>query len=403
MPRLLQINTTQGRGSTGKIAEKIASLAIAGGWDCYLAHGPRFVGDTCMESIQVSSAIDEKVHFAASRLFDMHGLGSCASTRKFIDCIDEIKPDIVHLHNLHGYYLNYRLLLEHLSGKGYPTVITMHDFWLMTGHCAYINKSCGKWENGCGNCPRLGEYPAAILDRSRKNWELKNKLFSSFSSDKLVLVPVSDWLASYVRRSLLGSRDIFTIANGVDTGLFRPYEGQHSDLYKSIDWNRYTVLAVADRWTEANGFYTITEWAGNLPSDMQLILVGLNQKQMQGLPERVIGIGHIGSVNELVELYSAADALLNVSTEVTFGLVTAEAMACGTPAIVFKNTAGEDIIDDNTGFSVDSLDQVPELVYKCRKEAAHYSGSCRCRIMDQFEANHQYSKYLALYSSLLNM
>ena len=401
MPILFQINSALGKGSTGHIAEIIATQARNVGWSCYIAHGPRFVGHSEMLSYQVSDKSEEFCHFIQSRLFDRHGLGSCSATKRLICQIESIKPDVVHIHNIHGYYANYKLLFKYLAEKKIPTVMTMHDFWLMTGHCAYINKSCDKWRTGCGNCPRLSEYPSSMMDRSRKNWELKKELFGSFDKDKLVIVPVSYWLDGFAKQSLLGDCKLSVIQNGVDTSLFQPCGGGHSDLYKSIDWKKHTIITVADRWTEANGFNVIIKLSSMLPDDMQMLMVGLNDQQMQGLPEKIFGISHTDNVNQLIELYTAADVLFNASTEVTFGLVTAEAMSCGTPAIVFKNTAGEEIVDSQTGYVIDKVDEIPDLVYKFRKDADNLKVGCRKRIIENFDSVTQYSKYIDLYNSML--
>lgn len=403
MPRLFQINTTIGRGSTGRIAELISLLAKKEGWECFIAHGSRFVGGSEMFSFQVSGRFAELRHYALSRVFDRHGLGSCAATKQLIEQIEDIKPDVVQIHNIHGYYANYKMLFKYLAEKGIPTVMTMHDFWLMTGHCAYINKSCEKWKIGCGSCPRLSEYPASLFDRSRKNWMLKKTLFNAFDKGKLVIVPVSYWLEGYAKQSLLKDCRFETIQNGVDTNLFKPYDEEHSDLYRSIDWSKHTIIAVADRWTQANGFNDIIELSSKLPDDMQIVMVGLNDNQKVGLPEKIVGVNHTENVNQLIELYSAADVLVNVSKEVTFGLVTAEAMACGTPAIVFKNTAGEEIINEDTGFAIEKIEEIPNLVYRCRESAKEYHTKCRNRIVENFDSIKQYSKYITLYDNILNV
>lgn len=401
MPSLYQINTAIGCGSTGRIAELISLLAREAGWECYIAHGSRFVGSSEMMSYQMTGPIEEIMHYISSRVFDRHGLGSCAATRRLINRIEAIRPDVVHIHNIHGYFANYKILFRYLAEKGIPTVMTMHDFWLMTGHCAYINNSCDKWQTGCGLCPRLGEYPASIFDRTKKNWILKKELFDSFDLKKLVVVPVSNWLHGFAKQSLLSNCQFRVIQNGVDTKVFHPYAGEHSEMWKKIDWKKYTMITVADRWTEANGFYDILRLSQIMPEGMQIVIVGLNDQQVKELPENIVGIVHTDNVQQLVELYSSSDVLFNSSKEVTFGLVTAEAMACGTPAIVFKNTAGEEIIDNETGYSIDCIDEIPSLVYSCRKKSSIYKDSCRKRILDNFDSVKQYSKYITLYDELL--
>jgi glycosyltransferase involved in cell wall biosynthesis len=246
----------------------------------------------------------------------------------------------------------------------------------------------------------LHDYPSAFLDRSHKNWELKRELFQGFNKDRLVLVPVSYWLEGYAKRSLLRECRFHVIQNGVDTRLFKPHEGEHSELWKTIDWEKHTIMTVADRWTDANGFKDIMQLSKVLPDDTQMLMVGLNNDQLNGLPSNVVGIGHTDNVQQLVELYSSSDVLFNASKEVTFGLVTAESMACGTPAIVFKDTAGEEIIDNSTGFTINCLTDIPSLVHLCSEKADEYRDKCRNRVLRNFDAVSQYSKYLALYYEL---
>jgi glycosyltransferase involved in cell wall biosynthesis len=359
------------------------------------------VGGSEMFSFQVSGRFAELRHYALSRVFDRHGLGSCAATKRLIAQIEEIHPDVVQIHNIHGYYANYKLLFKYLAEKGIPTVMTMHDFWLMTGHCAYINKSCGKWETGCGHCSRLREYPAAVFDHTRENWALKKELFSTFDKDRLVLVPVSYWLEAFAKRSLLSECHFHVIQNGVDTHVFQPYQGEHSELWKKIDWKKHTIISVADRWTEANGFNDSIALGKSLPDGMQILMVGLNDQQMQGLPDKIVGIGHTDNVQQLVELYPSADVLFTSSTEVTFGLVTAEAMACGTPAIVIKGTAGDEIIDSETGYAISRIEEIQGIVYSCRQNAESFKLKCRNRIVEHFNSAKQYAKYIELYSDFL--
>ena len=385
MPKLVQFDTCLGTGSTGKIAEIIGILAKNAGWQTYMCHGSRFAKSSSMVTFQVGNKLEEYKHFLISRMLDCHGLGSSKPTRDIVEKIENIRPDVVHIHNIHGYYLNIQILFDYLK----------------TGHCAYINKSCGKWETGCGHCPRLGEYPAAVFDHTRKNWALKKELFDAFEKDELVIVPVSYWLERFAKRSLLSECRFQVIQNGVDTRFFQPYQGEHSELWKKIDWNKHTIITVADRWTDANGFNDIISFSQLLPDDMQIVMVGPNEQQLQGLPKKIVGIGHTDNVQQLVELYTSADVLFNSSTEVTFGLVTAEAMACGTPAIVFKNTAGEEIIDTETGYAINSIEEIPKLVYACREKSESYKLKCRNRIVEHFDSTKQYAKYILLYNNLL--
>lgn len=399
MYKLLQINSVVNTGSTGRIAEQLGQYAISQGWESYIAYG-REARDSKSKLIQIGSSLDVYKHAIGARLFDCQGLMSKRATCKFLKQLEQIRPDVIHLHNIHGYYINYPILFRYLKNKNIPTIITMHDFWLMTGHCAYIDESCDKWKSGCGHCPRLNQYPETELDYSARNWKRKASIFENMPN--VTLVPVSYWLAKYVDESLLHGLKRQVIYNGIDTHIFKPYSDK-SDTIGGIDWNKFTIMTIATRWTEANGFDDIMQLSGALPDDCQIIMIGLDDEQLRNLPEHIVGFKKIESLTRLQELYSKADVVFNVNREVTFGLVTVEAMACGTPAIVLHNTAGEELVDKQTGVVLNSiydLIRILPVVRNMNKEKVAIS--CRRRVLDMFDADKQYSKYFDLYLNILH-
>ena len=204
--RLLQIDSCLVTGSTGRITESVAQLAKSQGWDCYIVHGGRYVKrPSCMKDIQSVSPTGEYVHYAESLLFDNHGLASRRATRKVIEQIKQIKPDVVQLHCVHGYYLNYKILFEYLNSTNIPVVWTFHDCWAFTGHCAhFVTVGCKKWKTECHDCPLKGDYPKSFVDCSKRNYKLKKKLFTA--NENLHIVPVSDWMAGFVRESFLKNK-----------------------------------------------------------------------------------------------------------------------------------------------------------------------------------------------------
>lgn len=397
MLKLLQINSVVNMGSTGRIAEHLGQIAINQGWESYIAYG-REARESQSRLIKIGGKWDVNVHAVGSMLTDRHGLFSKSATKKFLMMMDKIQPDVVHLHNIHGYYIQVKMLMEYLREKNIPTVITMHDFWLMTGHCAYINQSCERWKSGCGNCPRLKQYPAAKYDHSAENWMWKAEVFQGMPN--VTLVPVSHWLEGFVKQSLLKDLKSRVIYNGIDTDVFTPYEETH--LVKDIDWKKFTIMCIATKWTEANGMNDIIRLSSILPDDTQILMVGLDETQILNLPQNVIGIQRTESIADLRELYCKSSVIFNPNREVTFGLVTAEAMACGTPAIVLRDTAGEELVDADTGYVVDSVDEVPALIDRIKKEnTAERAKKCRERVCKLFNAKMQYQKYLDLYKNLI--
>lgn len=397
MPKLLQINSVVNTGSTGRIAEQLGQLAMAQGWESYIAYG-REARESKSKLIRIGGSIGVNLHALASKFLDCHGLCSKHATRSFLKQLDELKPDVVHLHNIHGYYINYPMLLRYLKEHNIPTIITMHDFWLMTGHCAYINKSCDRWKTGCGNCPRLDQYPASKIDCSAKNWQLKASLFIDMPN--VTLVPVSYWLGRYVAESLLKNVKQNVIYNGIDTNVFKPFDGEAS--VKGVDWSKFTIMTIATRWTEANGYQDVMKLSSILPDNCQIVMVGLDEQQMSNLPKNIIGFRKTESFTQLQELYTKSDVIFNPNREVTFGLVTAEAMACGTPAIVLCDTAGEELVDEQTGYVIDSVEEVPELISIINQVAKNFmSNACRDRVRELFNAEKQFQKYIDLYNRLI--
>lgn len=397
MPKLLQINSVVNTGSTGRIAEQLGVLAISQGWESYIAYGREARGSQS-RLIKIGSKWDVNFHAIGSILTDRHGLFSRYATKKFLQQVDIIQPDVVHLHNLHGYYINVPMLLRYLKQKNIPTVITMHDFWLMTGHCAYINQSCDRWKTGCGNCPRLNQYPAAKFDNTKANWKWKASLFIDMPN--VTLVPVSYWLGRYVDESLLKNAKQNVIYNGIDTNVFKPFDGGAS--VGGVDWSKFTIMAIATRWTEANGYQDVMKLSSILPDNCQIVMVGLDEQQMSNLPKNIIGFRKTESFTQLQELYTKSDVIFNPNREVTFGLVTAEAMACGTPAIVLRDTAGEELVDEQTGYVIDSVEEVPELISTINQVDKNYmSKACRDRVRELFNAEKQFQKYFDLYNRLI--
>lgn len=393
---LLQINTVANLGSTGHIVEQIGAHAQECGWNSYVAYG-REASESSSKLVRIGNKIDTYTHAISSMLFDKHGLMSRKATADFINEIEKINPDIIHIHNLHGYYINYPQLFDYIKHKDIPTVITLHDFWLMTGHCAYINDSCTKWKTGCDKCQRLNSYPSSFTDHSYRNWRIKSDIFSDVRN--ITVVPVSYWMRSKLESSILKNVPCEVIHNGIDTNKFFP-DTNPSQL---ISNKFYNILCVATRWTESNGFDDIIQLSKLLDSYTRIIVVGVTAEQIKSLPKNVVGLERTESIEQLRALYSNTDIFLNPNKEVTFGLVTAEAMACGTPSIVFHDTAGEEIVNDETGYVINNISEVVSIIQKMKNvNSLQIRKSCRTRIMENFIVANQLDKYFNLYENMLN-
>lgn len=302
--RLLQINTVARNGSTGKITEEIGRMAIIDGWESWIAYG-RGKPESESNLIRIGNDFDMMRHGLQTRLLDLHGLASKQVTRKFIEEAKAINPDLIHLHNIHGYYLNYPLLFDFLKEWEGPVVWTLHDCWPFTGHCAHFQDfGCTRWTHGCYGCPAKKEYPKSIfIDRSSRNYQRKKNAF--LSVDNLTIITPSIWLKNQAESSFLSKFNCRVIHNGIDTTLFSPYNDGLAEKGESI------ILAVASVWTESKGLEDIYKLASILPNDYKIYAVGLTPGQIKKLPSNVIGITRTENQHELARLYSKASVFIN--------------------------------------------------------------------------------------------
>lgn len=394
--KLLQINITANWGSTGKIAEQIGLCAMKHEWESYIAYG-RWCNPSKSHLIKVGNKLDMYMHYGEQRIRDNEGLCSRRATKRLIKRICEINPDVVQLHNIHDHYLNYRLLFEYLNKTDIKVVWTLHDCWAFTGHCFhFVTKNCDKWKNGCFECPLKNEYPKTFLDRSKKHWLLKKELFAGCKN--LTIVPVSDWLANFVKESFLKEKRIHVIKNGVDLNIFKP-----TTLYLSEPNRKFKILAVSSVWYPDKGELDIYKLREMLSEDQfEIIIVGLSAEQHKELPKGIIGIQRTQNLQELVQLYSNADVLINPTYADTFPTVNLEALACGTPVITYRTGGSPEAIDEKTGVVIEQGD-VDGLVAAIRmmKEKHLSSTDCRKRAEERFDKDKCFEKYLELYEKLI--
>lgn len=399
MRKVFQINVTANWGSTGRIAEQINVLARKKGWSTFIAYG-RYSNPSESDLIHVGSDMEVYEHYLEYRIADNDGLASRKATRKLIKKISEIKPDIIHLHNIHDHWLNYGILFNYLNTLDIPIVWTQHDCWSFTGGCGYytVNK-CTKWQMGCYRCPlKKGLLP--LKDQTYRHYELKKELFNKIKN--LTLVPVSHWLEGEIRKSFLANKHIRVIYNGIDTSIFHPSDSMFKQKY-GIE-NKFLLVGVATVWSERKGLNDYLKLSNLLPDNIVMLLVGLSKKQIIHLPKGIIGIERTNNVEELADIYSGSDVVLNLSYEETFGLTTVEGFACGTPGIVYNATASPELITPETGIVVETgdiqgvADAVKQMLMNGKKS---YSVACRKRAEEYFDKNDRYKDYIYLYEDLL--
>nr|WP_195461015.1 glycosyltransferase [Alistipes sp. D31t1_170403_E11] len=385
--------------------EQIGERILDHGWKSYISYGrKRMITPSKSHAIRIGNYFSVRVHGGIS-LFDCHGLGSEWETKRFVKRIQELSPDLIHLHNIHGYYLNYRVLFEYLARTDIPVVWTLHDCWSFTGHCSYFAfAECDKYKNRCDYCPQIGSYPRALFwDNSRNNFLLKKELFTSLGS-KLTLVPVSQWLASAVRESFFSDTAIQVIYNGVDTGVFYPHDAEDIRRKYCIE-DKKVILGVASPWSPRKGYDDFVELRSHLPDNYVIVLIGLSQKQIKKLPHGMIGITRLQNQHLLADFYATADIVMSLSREETFGMTIAEGFACGIPAIVYNCTATPELVTPSTGLIVEPGDirQLVNAVEKIISDGKdYYKNACLKRAYDHFDKHLCFQTYIDLYRKLLH-
>lgn len=389
--KVVQINSVCGVGSTGKICKEISVCLTDNGIDNRILY--------CSENSDYEYSIkcaDKKyIRYQAikSRLLGNYGFNSISSTQKMIAELEMFNPDIVHLHNIHGHDCNLKMLFEYFKTKKIKVVWTFHDCWAFTAYCPHFTiAKCDKWKSGCERCPQRRDH-SFFFDRSRYLYQKKKTLFCAVD---LTVVTPSAWLASYVRKSFLGGCPIEIINNGIDLKTFRPIESCIKDKY-SIPIDKKMLLGVAFDWGYRKGLDRFVELAAKLDSsEYQIVLVGTDYMTEKMLPRDIISINRTQNQQELAQLYTAADVVINASREENYPTVNMEALACGTPVITYDVGGSKEIIDDTCGRVIDSIPTLIDTIEYFCSEKYSFSEECLKRACS-FNKDDRYAEYIDLY------
>ncbi len=396
--KVLQINSVCGIGSTGRIATDIHNMLIEQGHESYIAYG-RDLPRNCDNAIRIGNKIDNYAHVLLTRLFDKHGFGSIKATEEFIKKVEEIDPDVIHLHNIHGYYINIEVLFDYLKEADKPVIWTLHDCWAFTGHCAHFDYvGCEKWKTGCYDCPEKKSYPSSrLLDKSKQNYLKKKEIFTGVKN--MTIVTPSSWLAELVRESFLGECPVKVINNGIDLKIFKPTKSNFREKYNIED--KFIILGVANIWERRKGFDYFIELSKLIKIDEIIVMVGLTEKQKRSLPDNIIGITRTNDVNELVEIYTAADVFVNPTLEDNFPTTNLEALACGTPVITFNTGGSAECIDGNCGMVVEK-GNINKLIKAINQIKSDRQNKDHCiNKASKFNKSTRFNEYVELYRNLL--
>ncbi len=362
--RVLMINSVCGIRSTGRICTDIADELTAQGHEVKIAYGRESVPEKHRKyAIKIGSDMDQRFHGIRTRLFDEHGFGSKKATEKFLQWADEFDPDIVWLHNIHGYYINIELLFAWIKKRPNMQVKwTLHDCWAFTGHCSYFTLvKCEQWRTHCSYCSQKARYPSSILkDNCKNNFDRKKAAFTGV--ENMTLITPSQWLADLVKQSFLGEYPVEVHYNTIDTQVFKPTESDFRESRGLKD--KKIVLGVASVWDERKGLGDFIKLSELLDDRFAIVLIGLTKKQIGQIPERIIALTRTNSTRELAEIYSSADVFFNPTYEDNYPTVNLESEACGTPVITYRTGGAPETLhsERSTVVDVGDLGTVVELL-----------------------------------------
>ena len=383
--KILYINAVCGHGSTGRMVVDLLRSAQRAGHQGKIAFGVGSpAGVLPEEVISFESKWDYYHHNALSRLTDHTGLYSAGATRRLVEEIRKFDPDVIHLHQLHGYYVHFEILFDYLRQANKPVIWTLHDCWAFTGHCTHFSDvGCRQWKTGCDGCPQLRRYPKCYFrGDAAGNYRRKRQAFCGL--ERLTIVTPSQWLGGLVRQSFLGKYPVVTIPNGIDAGVFRPREGAlHYQGCKM-------VLGVANVWSEKKGLLDFYELSRRLGREYRVVLVGLTEAQRRSLPPGILGLGRTADAGELAALYSSAQVLVNPTYEDTFPTVNLEAQACGTPVVTYDTDGSPETVRD--GCVVPKGD----VAALCRAVQCVQKSTATERVV--FDQSQMCGRYLELYA-----
>lgn len=397
--RILQINTFN-FGSTGNIMLNISNSAKENGYISYVAYANSQSNNkkNVENSILIGNIIERNLHLRLAYYTGYNGCFSRLGTKIFLDKVDKIRPDIIHLHNLHNCYINLKMLFDYIKSKKIPVVWTLHDCWSFTGQCPHFTMvKCDKWKTGCYACPQFREYPESILDRTQEMYILKKKWFTGV--EKLTIITPSQWLAGLVNDSFLSNYQVKVINNGIDLNIFQPKESDFREKHQIND--KFIILGVASPWNERKGLATFIELSKRLDEHYIIVLIGLTDDQIKKLPHNILGLKRTSNAKELAEIYTAANVFVNPTLEDNFPTTNIEAIACGTPVLTFRTGGSAEIIDEKTGSVVEcnDIDALEREVKRICKEKPYSEEACLNRAKS-FDMNDRFNEYIALYINI---
>lgn len=397
--KVVQINTVYKRGSTGKIMAGIEGVCEKNGIQTMAAY--RYIEDKVNKKdneVNISTWLDCHIHNRLSTLTGLQGCFSHFRTFLFLRKVKKFQPDIIHLHNIHGSFVNHRMLFSFIKKHNIKTVWTLHDCWSFTGLCPYFDiYNCRKWLKGCSECPRCQDTKYPLIDTTKLMWKRKKRIHTL--PENVCLVTPSRWLAELTRESFLAKYPVKVINNGIDLNVFKPVSSEFRKKYGCED--KFIILGVAYEWGQRKGLDVFIELSKRLNSDYQIVLVGVDSKIEDVVPGNIITIHKTDNQKELVKIYSAVDVFLNPTREDNFPTVNLEALACGTPVVTFNTGGSPESITNNVGIVVecDDINALVENIVKLKKNRNISSEDCVNKSKN-YDMSNKFEEYVKLYQEL---
>lgn len=392
--KVLQITAFSGWGCTGRIALGINNVLIENNNESAIAWGRKNTAQKDTFTIKVGNKYDQIVHGLYTRITDKCGFASNKVTREFIKKLDKYNPDIIHLHIMHGYYINLEILFEYIKEKHIPVVWTFHDCWAFTGHCPYFDAiGCEKWKTGCNNCELKSHHPTSwLLDNSRWNYEKKRQLFTGIKN--MTIVTPSKWLAELVKESFLKDYPIVVINNGINLDNFKQTKSNFKKEYNIED--KKIILGVSSTWCKSKGIGDFVKLSKVLDNNYKVVLVGVTKEQKKKLPNSILAIERTDNVKELAQIYTAADVFVNPTYEDNYPTTNIEAIACGTPVITYRTGGSVEIIEETGYGKIIEQGDIKGIVKAITKlSCLKYNG------VEKYNEDIKFLEYVNLYESIV--
>ena len=402
--RIVQINGGA-KGSTGKIMMGIAEVARAQGHEVMCASPitstNRDDGKNC-GYYRIGTYNSRRVNVALARITGFNGCFAWVETYKLLKKIDEFKPDIIHLHNLHDSYINLPMLFSYIKKHDIPVVWTLHDCWAFTGQCPHFTMvKCNKWKIGCHDCKQYREYPQSLYDNTKRMWKLKKRCFTGVKN--LTIITPSEWLARLVKKSYLKEYPVNVINNGIDLNVFKPTENNYRKQW-GITKDQKVILGVSFGWGVKKGLDCFIKLASNLDKNVfRIVLVGTDEKVDRILPSNIISIHRTQNQKELAGIYTAADVFVIPTREENYPTVNLEALACGTPIVTFRTGGSPEMLNDKTGIvvDVDDIEAMKKAIEDICKKKKCGNREYIVEYSKQFDMQNKFAEYIKLYSTIL--